>query len=124
MARILVIEDDILMRRMFVNVLLKNGYEADCLSDGSNALKMHRQKKYDLIITDIFMPGVDGLDTISGLREIDPTLKIIAISGGGGRTDPDQALRRAVSLGANATIAKPFRKADIIRVVNSTLEKG
>src|SRR5919108_2919694 len=82
-ARILIIDDDDQIRRMLCQALEQAGYEAVEARDGQEGLEHYRAAPTDLIITDILMPGKEGLETIMELRREVPGVKIIAISGGG-----------------------------------------
>ena len=77
------------------------------------------QQRCDLVITDIMMPGKDGLETIRELRRLDPKVRIIAMSGGGG---PGVGyLELAAMLGAAGTLPKPFTKGSLLTAVDRVL---
>ncbi|HST92666.1 MAG TPA: response regulator, partial [Brevundimonas sp.] len=76
--------------------------------DGDEALKLVRSMHTDLVVLDMLMPNKDGLETIIELRNIRPSIRILAISSGG-RTGADLLLRTALAFGADATLAKPLR---------------
>jgi CheY-like chemotaxis protein len=103
--RILVVDDDALIREMLVRVLRRAGYEMTSAANGKDALEAHEAQPVDLVITDICMPEMDGLETIAELRRQAPDLRIIAISDVAG---PRSYLRAAESIGATRTLAKPF----------------
>lgn len=75
------------------------------------------------MITDLVMPGKEGLETILELRQFEPALKIIAISGGGW-TGSGVYLEMARRLGATKTLAKPFRVEEILKLVSEIFEGG
>ena len=83
MARILIIDDDEQVRRYLRKILEAQGHEVVAASDGKLGIELCREEPTDLIITDIFMPEKEGLETIGELRRDYPDVKIIAISGGG-----------------------------------------
>lgn len=122
MARILIIEDNPQLRKMLRQMLEKEGHTILEAEDGKVGCKTFRESPADLIITDLFMPVQDGLETIVNLKEDFPALKVIAISGGtrGGTFD---FLPIAKSLGAVETLKKPFSYEDllktVVRVLNS-----
>jgi CheY-like chemotaxis protein len=107
MSCILVIDDDenvlTLMRRM----LEPEGYDVLDAPDGRNGLRLCSCRHVDLVITDIIMPEMEGLEVIMGLRREMPDVKIIAVSGGG-RIQPGDYLELASALGADLTLTKPF----------------
>ncbi|MDP6175052.1 MAG: response regulator [Rhodospirillales bacterium] len=120
MARILVIEDDQDVRAMVVRALSRAGHEMFEAADGSDGLSVFGLKRPDMVITDIFMPGMDGLETTRILLEIDPNLRIMAMSGGG----PSQRmeyLEHAQTFGACGIIAKPFLPSELVAKVDEML---
>lgn len=82
MKRILMIEDDDDQRELFKMVLEQAGYDVTEAPDGKVGLQRFYQQPYELVITDIFMPEKEGLETILELKKEFPTVKTIAISGG------------------------------------------
>jgi len=120
MAHILVIDDDDQFCDLICMLLRRVGYEAISASDGFLGLKMQRRKSADLIITDIFMPGMDGTELIMDLTDEFPDTKIIAISGGGNVEGVD-FLTLARNLGASRTFQKPFEKKELLETVASLL---
>lgn len=123
MARILVVEDDDILRETLAEVLERASHVVNTATEGSEALIKMREEGayYDLVVTDIFMPKKEGLDTIMELRREYPTLKILAISG-------TQALHHCDSLmlaqrcGANETLPKPFTGKELFGVLNRLLQ--
>lgn len=81
-AHILVIDDDELVAKTIVALLESAAHTVDVATDGRNALKAYRPGAYDLVVTDIFMPEVEGLETIREIRKVDRKVPIIAMSGG------------------------------------------
>jgi DNA-binding response OmpR family regulator len=120
--KILLIDDDTLIRRSVARVLLQNGYEVVTAEDGVRGLELYHRQKFDLIITDIYMPRQEGIETILTLRRTDPDTKIIAISGGG-RTGNTDALEMARLLGANAILEKPFRTDQLLAKIEAVMRE-
>lgn len=123
MACILLIDDDEQMRRVIRLVLEKEGHTVLEASDGRRGAAIFRefwQDGVDLVITDIIMPEKEGIETISELKEIDPNVKIIAMSGGG-RTRNLDFLKIAEKLGAQRSLAKPFRPHELLETVRDVL---
>src|SRR5438445_3492020 len=120
MAHIIVIDDNDAARGTMRRVLEKAGHEVLEASDGEAGLKLLADTGVTLVITDIFMPGQDGIVTLRRIRKEFPGVRVIAVSGGAatGRID----LRRdAELLGAARTLRKPFAPADLRRAVRATL---
>jgi len=82
MATILLIDDDEDVRNMTAELLLSAGHAVDTADDGKTGLALYKTKQYDLVITDIVMGEMDGLQLIDQLRQTDPRPRVIAISGG------------------------------------------
>jgi CheY-like chemotaxis protein len=120
MQAILVIDDDPLVRRTIERVLQRGGYKVHLAADGLEGLRMFRNLKPDLVITDIMMPVKEGLDTIRLLKTWAPDIKIIAISGAirGGNKD---FRVEAAALGASASITKPFEPDELLAIVSKHL---
>jgi DNA-binding NtrC family response regulator len=123
MTRILLIDDDEQVRGMVKRMLARAGY-ADVVEagDGAAGMRLLGREPFDLVITDIIMPGQEGIETIMELSRDYPRIKIIAMSGGG-RIDPRGYLETASHLGANRTLAKPFKSSDLIGVVTELLKE-
>ena len=81
MARILIIDDDQDVRMVTCEVVRSAGHEVTLASDGAEGLQLQREKSFDLVITDLFMPVKEGVETICDIKKDFPEVKIIAISG-------------------------------------------
>jgi len=123
MARIILIDDEDAVRRTVRLALERAGHQVLEASDGEAGLKLLAQSGADLVITDIFMPGQDGIVTVRRIRKESPGVKVIAVSGGDstGRLD----LRKGAELlGAATSLRKPFSSADLLRAVRDVLGLG
>ena len=107
MAGIMIVEDDISMREMLTEAFTRRKYKIIVAGNGHEALSKFKSSLISLVITDILMPDEDGLKVIMKLKEMNPGLKIIAISGGG-KAGPGNYLSLAKALGANEIFTKPF----------------
>lgn len=123
MPKILIIDDDEMIRDMLRQMLESNGYEVEDASNGTEALKKFKNNGVDLIITDIIMPEKEGIETIIEFRQLYPTVKIIAMSGGG-IVGPESYLRIAKTLGADMTFSKPIDKDDLLAHVKAILTQN
>jgi len=109
MSRILIVEDTQLMRESLVDVLSAAGHEIVTADNGLIAVEfVAAGRQFDIIVTDIIMPEMDGIQTILELQTMLPAARIIAISGGSARLDKAQGLETASRLGAVAVLEKPF----------------
>ena len=118
MARILVIDDDDQVRDFFREMLEHVGYEVVEASDGNAGIARFTEDPTDLVITDIMMPGKDGLETIEELRRSFPDVKIIAITGEG-----IHSLPVAYDLGAVRIFEKPIVVNEIREAVRELLNE-
>ncbi len=107
MARILVIDDDTQLRGLMRRILERAGHEVHEASNGRIGLELQRQINADLIITDIFMPEMEGTEFIMVIRAEFPHVEVIAMSGGGNVGDVD-ILELAKNLGAARAFHKPI----------------
>ena len=121
MANILVIDDEAPLRRFVTLALKKQGHSLSEAADGAEALRILAERPIDLVITDLMMPEIDGIETILELRRLYPATKIIAISGGGEFQSGADFLRAAESLGADRTLAKPFQFKQLLPAVQALL---
>ena len=120
MKRILIIDDDFHVRDMMERLLRRAGYDAQLAANGAEAVKMHRENPMDLVITDIIMPEKEGLEIITEFRRDYPSVKLIAISGGG-RIGPTNYLKMAKLLGAERTFAKPVDTPQLLSAIEELL---
>jgi CheY-like chemotaxis protein len=121
MAHILVIDDDEQFRTMLVQMLSQDGHQVTIATDGAEGLRLISQVKPELIITDILMPNKDGLEIIIELDRERSKIPIIAVSGGRRSITAEFNLESANLLGAHATLAKPFTRADLRSVLDRVL---
>lgn len=116
MAQVLIIDDDAGVRRVLRQLLEREGFLVAEAEDGRKGVELFRQHPADLIITDILMPEMDGVETIIMLRREFPGIKVIAMSGGGRRRAEDY-LPAAHRLGAHHVIEKPFEIQPLLAAI-------
>jgi DNA-binding response OmpR family regulator len=122
MARIILAEDDEPLRAGLTLVLESAGHQVEAVPDGSAALDALNHEMADLVVTDIRMPQMDGLELLRILREEGPRVPVIVMSG----TDPTHRARLfgiAGELGAHAMLAKPFRAHVLLHAVEICLRR-
>jgi two-component system, chemotaxis family, chemotaxis protein CheY len=118
MARILVIEDERDVGFMLKRVLELAGHQVLSAADGAEGMKLFREAPAELVITDLYMPNQEGLETIMQLRREFPDLKVIAISG---NEAAGAMLTVARALGAVAALQKPFSSDELLAAVEKAL---
>jgi len=114
MEKVLIIEDDQSFRLILSQMIVKAGLEATVACDGEEGLELFRNNHFDLVITDIIMPVMEGIETIIELHRLNPKVKIIAMSGGG-QMVPEKYLNTALALKVNAVLKKPFSYKELLR---------
>lgn len=102
--KILVVDDEILVRKSLLKILKRDGIFGEGAEDGLKAVEMAKECRYDIVISDIRMPGIDGIETIRRIKEIHPKIKTIIMTGYANNETPIKAIR----LGVNDYIYKPF----------------
>lgn len=120
MATILVVEDDEACRETLAAMLEREGHDPIIPTTPAEALVLINEDPPDLVITDILMPDLDGIELITQARKRQPGLRCIAISGGG-KAPKELLLRAAKQLGAIESLQKPFDRTDLIKTVNRSL---
>lgn len=118
--KVVVVDDDDLVRDTLQAILIKGGFEVQLASGGEDLDRQLEAFSPDVLITDIFMPRVDGIEVIRDVRKQFPDIKIVAMSGMGhveNAQGKPMMLEMAKDLGADASIQKPFRPDDITRVL-------
>jgi CheY-like chemotaxis protein len=130
MARILLIDDDELLRDTLLQMLELDGHQVTEAADGTQGLKLFGARSaggrngFDLVITDVLMPGIDGARVIVELHRLQPALPIIAISGGRRLLTPQFNLETAALAGATCQLAKPFNRHELQSAVSRALAQN
>lgn len=117
MAKILLIEDMAGVRVSLAMILSRAGHNVLTAEDGQEGLDLSMRESFDLIVTDILMPRMDGSEVIFAFKERNDTTPVLAISGGGATVSAEQALKFAETT-ADAVLIKPFSKTDVLNAVN------
>jgi DNA-binding response OmpR family regulator len=111
--KVLVIDDDACIRQLIAFSLTRQGFSVSTAENGRVGLKMFASEQPDLVITDILMPDMEGIETILALKAGATPPKVIAISGGGRLVGRD-FLKWATNLGADEILPKPFRMSALV----------
>lgn len=124
MASILVIDDDKAVLATVQMLLERDGHEVIVSDNGNEGLRLLKARPFDLIIVDIFMPDMDGLETMNLVHRHRPSMPILVISGRDFQSasyPPPDFLRMATLLGAVSGLRKPFKPRDLLATVNGCL---
>ena len=120
MSIILVVDDDDQLRRSFAKLLHEEGYEVKDAASGEAGLNMVKASTPDLVILDVRLPGMNGLETFKAIHDVEPKLPVVIMTAYG---TTDTAIE-ATKLGAFDYILKPFDIPDILRIIKQALDAG
>ncbi len=124
MARILIVDDDREIRTTIERLLKRAGHQVAAAADGCEGFKKTEAERFDLLIVDIFMPCMDGLETIQKVHRLYPNLPIVVMSGmvfRSASSPPPDFLTMATKLGAVRSLRKPFRPHELLAAVDACL---
>lgn len=117
--RILVIDDEVDMLMLLRMIIEDNtDYDVETTNSPTEGIKMFREEDYDLVITDLKMPGLDGMDIFDEFKGLKPEVPVIMITAYGSIETADEALRKGIA----EFITKPFRKDSILFTIRRVLE--
>jgi CheY-like chemotaxis protein len=117
-TRVLVVDDNVDTRRMVKILLELEGYVVEIAANGREALKVQRERPSQILVTDLFMPEADGLETVQRFRDDWPEVPVIVISGGGSRPMKTDHLSVARELGVH-TLRKPFAPQELLKALQT-----
>jgi two-component system response regulator AtoC len=118
LASILVVEDKGALQQMLSATLTEEGYEVDVASDGQEGISKAREKRYDLVLTDLKLPGADGIKVLSEVKEVDPEASVIVMTAFGTVESAVQAMK----IGAFDFLTKPFDTDRLSLLIKRALE--
>jgi DNA-binding response OmpR family regulator len=116
-TRVLIIEDDEEMRSLLKDFFVEEGFETDSVSNGYDAFGILVKKPFDLVVTDIRMPGLTGLDILPKIRKIHPDVAIVVITAFG----TEEVRRKAFERGANAYLEKPIHFQELRDLIHDVI---
>jgi len=118
MHRILIIDDEIIIRKLFTRLLTREKYKVLTAADGQKGIETVKKEKLDLVILDLKMPGMDGIEALKRIKEINKNIRVIIITAFGTIKSASDAL----NLGADDFISKPFDIAKIRMTIKNVLK--
>jgi CheY-like chemotaxis protein len=127
MSRILVVDDDVAVRGAIKMLLEQDGHDVTLASNGRAGVSAAEAESFDLVICDIFMPGMDGIETIHAFHKTNPRMPVIAMSGfmfRDGQSPAPDYLTLSTKLGAAKSLRKPFRPQELIKAVRECTANG
>ncbi len=117
--RLLIVEDEDTLCQSLQRVFIKEGYEVDRAESAESAFKLLEQKKYDLIITDIILPGISGIELLTKYRKQNPSQKVIIITAYASMSTAIESIKA----GASDFIVKPLIHDEMKRAVRNVLDR-
>lgn len=123
MANVLVVDDDAEVRGFVGRVLGRLGHHVDEATEGGEALRLLETATYDLILSDVYMAEMDGMEMLVRIQQRGLKIPVVVISGGAYATK-EEVLKMAASCGAVATLEKPFTPDQLRKVVEALLAPG
>ena len=124
MSRILVADDEEHIANLISDCLIAEGHEVVTSNNGLLAYHLFKKDKFDLLITDIVMPEMDGLELIKKIKKDWPETKIIALSAGGNFLNTDLYLNPAKAFGADQRLNKPFDLDELIAAIKELIDES
>ncbi len=118
MSKVLVIDDIDFTRETISTMLTRNGYEVYQAANGKDGMIEFNRSNPDLVLTDILMPEMEGLETIKTIKRMKPETPVIAVTG----STNSPFLQIAIKFGANTGIFKPFKQEELLEVVNEYIK--
>ncbi len=109
-GKVLIVDDDKVLCSVFKEGLLSSGYDCETACNGKSALALLDSNDYDAMVTDIIMPGMDGLELTYKTKQIKPEMAVIVMTG----FQQDESYDRAIGYGASDFIKKPFAVNELV----------
>lgn len=117
MTRVLVADDDSSLLELYEAIFVKHGFEVKVVLNGFEALNALKESHYDLLLSDIKMPVMDGVELLAEIRKIDPRIPLVILVSGYSEFSEDDLMGK----GANAFLSKPLKGSELIHKVNELL---
>ena len=118
---VLVADDEEEIRALLMHWLVGAGHTVTAVANATEARAVTKQRRFDVVITDVLMPDGDGIQLINDLKQAQPDARVVAISGGGLYVEGDNCLKIAKAFGAHAAVMKPFSREQLLGGVGEAL---
>jgi len=117
MLKVLVIDDDEMVLALVQKILTMEGFEALTTADGPQGLTIYKERRPDMVLLDLALPGMNGLEVLRRIRQLDPEARVIVVTGSGSNESAEVALK----YGAYDFVRKPVDYADFVRRIKAAL---
>jgi CheY-like chemotaxis protein len=121
---ILIIDDDEAIRSATTSLLKRHGFDAIAVADGKSGINATKDREFDVAIIDLFMPGMDGLETTKAIRKLKPLMRVIAVSGfmfSGNCPEMPNFQAMAAEAGSTAILYKPFPPKELLQAIQNAM---
>ena len=119
-SKILVVEDDEMVLALFSHILTEGGFEVFSTADGPRGVELYKEQRPEVVLLDLALPTMNGLEVLRTIREFDPTARVIVVTGYGSEESSEVAFR----YGASDFIEKPFEPATLLNRIQSVSAKN
>ena len=119
-GRILVIDDEDLVRGLLADILSQNRHQVMVAKNGEEGIRLFKENKFDMVLTDLGMPGMSGWEVCRGIKEIDPNIPVGMITGWGAEVN----LKKREEHGVDFVVSKPFDFEQILKAVVQAMGTG
>lgn len=122
MPKILLIDDDELFRQYLTTLLQRSGFQVRALPGGAGLLDIMAAESFDAVVTDLFMPEVDGIEIVISVRRQFPHIPVIGVTGERADNVDNPCIAAMIRLGAAAVIRKPVDQRELLTLLSRLLE--
>lgn len=116
---VLIVDDDEAVRQLFCDIIMLLGYAPKAVGDGMTALQQLKSNHFSLVILDMRIPDMNGLETFKGIRQFDSSVPVVLTTGFG----MDENVKEALSMGALLCLEKPFNVSRAMKTLREVIEK-
>jgi DNA-binding NtrC family response regulator len=121
MSKLLIVDDEIDVREFAANFFRKRKLEVSIAGSGEEAIEIVKQNKPDVVLLDIRMGAMNGIQTLEEIKKIDPAIQVVMVTGT--KPEENEAYQKCISLGAANYVHKPLKLEELEQVVMDTLNK-
>lgn len=122
MAKILLIDDDDLFRQYMTTLLQRSGYHVRALSGGAGLLDIMAAESFDAVVTDLFMPDVDGIEIVMSVRRQFPRIPVIGVTGDRADSVENPCVAAMIRLGAAGVLRKPIDRRELMTLLTHVID--
>ena len=118
-VNVLIVDDDEIVRQLFCDIIALIGFTPKAVADGMTALQQLKSNQFSLVILDMRIPEMNGLETFKGIRQFDSKVPVVLTTGFG----MDENVKEALTMGALLCLEKPFNVSRAMKIIRDIIEK-